>query len=88
MTPRLGDTFLLGSSQQLRLVSVLDPWLFELTWSASRAFDSPHALLPELQRFRDIVRCAALGVGSLKTPSKTADATLDCAFGANALFLR
>ena len=35
--------------------------LFELTWRPSRALDSPRALLPELQRYKDTVRCAALG---------------------------
>ena len=36
--------------------------LFELTRRPSRALDSPPALLPELQRYKDTVRCAALGV--------------------------
>ena len=27
--------------------------LFDLTWYPSRALDSPHALLPELQRYKD-----------------------------------
>ena len=35
--------------------------LFELTRRLSRALDSPRALLPELQRYKDTVRCAALG---------------------------
>ena len=35
--------------------------LFELTRSPSRALDSPRALLPELQRYKDTVRCAELG---------------------------
>ena len=35
--------------------------LFELTRRPSRALDSPRALLPELQRNKDTVRCAALG---------------------------
>ena len=37
--------------------------LFELIRhpSRSRALDSPRALLPELQRYKDSVRCAALG---------------------------
>merc|ERR1712073_77905 len=35
--------------------------LFELTQRPSRALDSPRALLPELQRYKDTVRCAALG---------------------------
>ena len=36
--------------------------LFELTRRPSRALDSSCALLPELQRYKDTVRCAALGV--------------------------
>ena len=36
--------------------------LFELTLRSSRALDSPRALLPELQRYQDTVRCVALGV--------------------------
>ena len=35
--------------------------LFELTWRPSRALDLPRALLLELQRYKDTVRCAALG---------------------------
>ena len=35
--------------------------LFELTRRPSRALDSPRALLPELQRYKDTVRCAAVG---------------------------
>ena len=35
--------------------------LFELTQRPSRALDSPRALLPELQRYKDTVRCAVLG---------------------------
>ena len=35
--------------------------LFELTRRPSWALDSPRALLPELQRYKDTVRCAAQG---------------------------
>ena len=35
--------------------------LFKLTWRLSRALDSPRALLPELQRYKDTIKCAALG---------------------------
>ena len=35
--------------------------LFDLTRRPSRALDSPRALLPELQRYKDTVRCGALG---------------------------
>ena len=65
MTPHRGNTILFRSSQQLprlRLVSVSDPQgLFELTRRPSQALDSPRALLPELQRYKETVRCAALG---------------------------
>ena len=35
--------------------------LFELTWCPSQALASPRALLPELQRYKDTIRCGALG---------------------------
>ena len=35
--------------------------LFELTRRPSQALASPRAVLPELQRYKDTVRCAALG---------------------------
>ena len=35
--------------------------LFELSRRPSRALDLPRALLPELQRIKDTVRCATLG---------------------------
>ena len=35
--------------------------LFELTRRPSRGLNSPRALLPELQRNKDTVRCASLG---------------------------
>ena len=35
--------------------------LFELTWPPSRALESSNALLPELQRNQDTIRCAPLG---------------------------
>ena len=35
--------------------------LFELTQRPSRALDSPRSLLPELQRYKDTVKCATLG---------------------------
>ena len=60
--------------------------LFELTRRPSRALDSPRALLPGLQRYKDTVRCAAARRGGPRTPSTTPDANLDCAFLENALF--
>ena len=43
------------------LVSVSLERLFELTRRPSRALASPRALLPELQRYKDSVRCGELG---------------------------
>ena len=62
MTPRRGNAILFRSSQQLPRLR-LGPLkgFFELTRRPSRALDSPRALLAELQRIKDIVRCAALG---------------------------
>ena len=37
------------------------PFLPETPSSLSRTLDSPRALLPELQRYKDTVGCAALG---------------------------
>ena len=58
MTPSLGNNILLRSSQQLPRFR-LGPLKGFL--SPSRALDSPHTLLPELQTYKDTVRCAALG---------------------------
>ena len=62
MTPRRGNTILLRSSQQLPCLR-LGPLkvFFELTRRPSRALDSPRVLLPELQRYKDTVRCGSLG---------------------------
>ena len=35
--------------------------LFGLTQRPSRALDLPHAVLSELQRYKDTVRCVAIG---------------------------
>ena len=62
MTPRKGKYCSLSflpatpSSPSLTLEG-----LFELTRRPSRALDWPRALLPELQRYKDTVRCGALG---------------------------
>ena len=56
--------------------------LIELTRCPSRALDSPRALLPELQRYKE---CRARR-GGPRTPSTITDANLDCAFVENALF--
>ena len=56
MTPRQGNTILFRSSQQLPRLR-LGPLkgFFELTWRPSSAFQSPRALLPELQKIKDAV---------------------------------
>ena len=61
MTPHRGNTLLFRSSQQLPRLSRTLEGLFELTRRPSRALDSPRALLPELQRNKDNVRCPAIG---------------------------
>ena len=87
MTPDRGNAILFRSSQQLpRLRLGTLEGLFELTPRPSRALDSPCALLTELQRYKDTIRCAALWRGGPRTPSTTTDANLDCAFDENALF--
>ena len=62
MTPCRGNTILFRSSQQLsRLRLGPSKGFFELTRRPSWALDSPRALLPELQRYKDTVRCGELG---------------------------
>ena len=51
-------TFLPATS--LSLSQTLEEF-FELIWCPSRVLNSPRALLPELQRYKDTVRCAELG---------------------------
>ena len=54
-----------------------------LTWHPSRTLDSPRALLPELQRYKDTVRCVALGA---EVPGqRTTNANLVHAFVENKL---
>ena len=54
MTPHRGNTIFFRSSLQL-------PHLRLGPRRPSRSLDLPHALLPELQRYKDTVKCAALG---------------------------
>ena len=61
MTPHRGKTVLFRSSQQLPCLCLGPEGLFELTRRPSRALDSPRTLLPELQRYKDTVRCGTLG---------------------------
>ena len=58
--------------------------LFELTQLPSRALDSPRVLIPELQRNKDTVRCAALGAEVARTPSRPTYKNVECAFSTNA----
>ena len=58
MTPHRGNTILFRSP--LSPSRTLEG-LFELTGRPSRALDLPRVLLPELQRYKDTVRCAVLG---------------------------
>ena len=61
--PLSGKTIFCSSSHQLPFLS-LGPLngLFELTQCPSRPLDLTGALLPELQRYKDTVKCGALGV--------------------------
>ena len=61
------------------------PFLPATPSSPSRTLDSPHTLLPELQRYKFTVVCRAQH-GGPKTPSTTTDAILEYAFVENALF--
>ena len=62
MTPGRGNTIIFRSYQQLPGLC-LGPLkgFFELTRRPLRAICLPRALLPELQRYKDTVRCATLG---------------------------
>ena len=52
--PLIGETLFSVVPPSNSLVSVSDPWrFFELTRCSSMAIDSPRALLPELQRYKD-----------------------------------
>ena len=60
MTPRR-ETLFSSVPPSNSLVSVSNPRrAYKLTRRPSRALDLPRALLPELQRHKDTVRCAAL----------------------------
>ena len=58
MTAHWENTILCSSSQQLPCLR-LGPLKGAVL--AQKALDSPYALLPELQRHKDTVRCAVLG---------------------------
>ena len=61
--------------------------LSELTLCPSRALASPRVLVPELQTRGHCQVCCARRRGP-RTPSKTTDANLGCAFVENALIAR
>ena len=86
MTAHRGNTILLCSSQQLPRLH-LGPLKGFLSrhGALQGALDSPCALLPEVQIYKDTVRCAALGAEVPGTPSRTTDANLDFAFVESAL---
>ena len=60
--------------------------LFEPTLRLSSALESPHALLPDLQRYKDTCRCATLGMDVPRHCQKKDKANLDCVFVENTLF--
>ena len=60
MTPHRGNTILFLAATPSSPSRTLEG-LFELTRRPSLALDSPRALLPEIQRYKDTDRCAALG---------------------------
>ena len=86
MTPRQGNTFLFHSSQQLPCLGLEPLKLFELTWHLLRALDFASyvaSVTIEMQGRRQV--CLARRQGP-RSPSKTVDANLDCAFEKYALF--
>ena len=60
--------------------------LFELTRRPSRALNSPRALLSELQRYKDTLRCDALGAEVPGHRQKQLTQTLIVRVFENALF--
>ena len=88
MTPQWGENTVLF--QQLPGLSIrpLLERLFELTLFHSRALSpstSPCALLPELQRYNEPIRCVALGA-EVPEHSKTTDTNLECVLAKNSHF--
>ena len=81
--PSLGKHF---SLQFLPATPSFPSWIlegpFKLIGRPSSALDSPRALLPEILGHRKVSRTRFTAP---RTPSKRADANLDCAFAENAL---
>ena len=61
MTPHRETPFSVVPPSNSLVFALTIEGLFKLTRRPSRALDSPRALLPELQRCKDTVRCAAIG---------------------------
>ena len=61
------------------------PFLPATPSSPSQTLDSPRALLPELQRYKNNCQVWRARRGGPRTLSTTTDANLDCAFIENAL---
>ena len=85
MTPRQETLFSVVPLSNSLVSDLALEGLFELTWRPSRALDSPCALLPELQRYKDTIGCVALGTprGGPRTLSRTIYANFDCAIVEN-----
>ena len=58
--------------------------LFELTRCSSGDLDLPHALLLEVQKYKDTVRCGSLGAEVSRHRQEQQKKNLDCAFVENA----
>ena len=83
MTPRWGNSFLFRSPKQLLRLRLRPlKGFFEMTPCPLRALDLPSTYLAELQRNCQVRRPKRKGP---RTPLKTNDANLDCAFVENAL---
>ena len=61
---------------------------FSVSWHPLRTLDLPRALLPELPRYKETVRCGAIGEEVEGHRKISADANQDCAFVEYALFLK
>ena len=64
------------------LFSFVPPSNSLVVFDPFRDLDSHRALLPELQRYKETVRCGKLGA-EVPGQSRTTDVNLDCAFAKN-----
>ena len=76
MTSHGGYTFLLYSLATSQSLSWTLKGFLVLTQRPSSALDSPRALLSEIQRYKDMVRCGTLDAGGPKTPWRRTEANL------------